>query len=322
MTLLLGTDEAGYGPNLGPLVVGLTAWRIPPDCSPKQIAHRLRGCITDHECLDDPKRVPIADSKQLYQPARGLSILEQAVLAAWYVAGIEVRQAADVWPVFASCAEDIPPWHLTWDHDLPIIPCETPLHHGWRECLGRGLAKGQVSLAKVNARLMQPAEFNRLVQLCGSKGSVLSETTLFLVRDALASLPAELKAEGVLIVCDKHGGRDKYAAILQFVFPDHRLEVLREGRLESAYLLREGDERLEFRFRTNGEELLPTALASMTAKYLRELAMLAFNAFWQLHVPGVRPTAGYPGDATRFRDEIATAQAKLAIPDEQLWRSR
>ncbi|MFM8709140.1 MAG: hypothetical protein ACKOHK_13950, partial [Planctomycetia bacterium] len=28
MTLLIGTDEAGYGPNLGPLVVAATAWRI------------------------------------------------------------------------------------------------------------------------------------------------------------------------------------------------------------------------------------------------------------------------------------------------------
>ena len=56
-----------------------------------------------------------------------------------------------------------------------------------------------------------------------------------------------------------------------------------------------------------GEEFLPTALASMTAKYLRELSMRAFNEFWCARVPGLRPTAGYPGDAPRFkqRDRIA-----------------
>jgi len=43
----------------------------------------------------------------------------------------------------------------------------------------------------------------------------------------------------------------------------------------------------------------------MTAKYLRETAMRAFNAFWAERVPGLRPTAGYPGDARRFREEIA-----------------
>jgi len=41
------------------------------------------------------------------------------------------------------------------------------------------------------------------------------------------------------------------------------------------------------------------ALASMVSKYLRELLMGEFNRFWQEHVPGLRPTAGYPTDAAR-----------------------
>ena len=31
MPYLIGTDEAGYGPNLGPLVISTTAWRLPDD---------------------------------------------------------------------------------------------------------------------------------------------------------------------------------------------------------------------------------------------------------------------------------------------------
>ena len=44
----------------------------------------------------------------------------------------------------------------------------------------------------------------------------------------------------------------------------------------------------------------------MTSKYLRELAMKAFNAFWCDRVPGLPPTAGYPTDAKRFYHDIAT----------------
>ena len=60
----------------------------------------------------------------------------------------------------------------------------------------------------------------------------------------------------------------------------------------------------------------------MVSKYLRELAMLAFNAFWMAQVPGLKPTAGYPVDAKRFRREIEQAQSKLGVPDDQLWRHR
>jgi len=40
----------------------------------------------------------------------------------------------------------------------------------------------------------------------------------------------------------------------------------------------------------------------MTAKYLRELSMQAFNAFWRDPRPRSEPTAGYPVDAARWRE--------------------
>ena len=124
------------------------------------------------------------------------------------------------------------------------------------------------------------------------------------------------------MTCDKHGGRNRYAAILQHFFPDSLVEVRRETRAVSTYRWRDGRRRLEVEFRRGGESALPVALASMTAKYLRELTMGAFNAYWRRAVPGIRPTAGYPTDARRFKQDIAVQQRALGITDDLLWRSR
>lgn len=67
---------------------------------------------------------------------------------------------------------------------------------------------------------------------------------------------------------------------------------------------------------------MPSALASLFAKYCREIAMQAFNAFWKRELPDIRPTAGYPVDAKRFRADIAETQKRLHISDELLWRVR
>ena len=71
-----------------------------------------------------------------------------------------------------------------------------------------------------------------------------------------------------------------------------------------------------------GETYLPAALASMASKYLRELAMRALNAFWCREVPNLKPTAGYPQDAKRFKAEIAEKQTELGVEDRILWRVR
>jgi ribonuclease HII len=80
--------------------------------------------------------------------------------------------------------------------------------------------------------------------------------------------------------------------------------------------------RRDFHFTVGGDSFGPTALASMLAKYLRERLMHSFNAFWQQHVPNLRPTAGYPLDAKRFREQIEATAIRLEIPESVWWRCR
>jgi hypothetical protein len=60
----------------------------------------------------------------------------------------------------------------------------------------------------------------------------------------------------------------------------------------------------------------------MTSKYMRELAMRPFNRFWCNQLPELRPTAGYPRDARRFKTAIGPLQQELGIADHVLWRER
>ena len=184
----------------------------------------------------------------------------------------------------------------------------------------------------IRSRAVFPEEFNALVEQHGSKGAVLSRITIGLVGNLLSEYCTSQSAhdgtntsppdEPVFVVCDKHGGRNRYGELLQNQFPDTLIEVQGEGRARSAYRWGPSAARIETQFRVGGESFLPTALASMASKYLREIAMRAFNRYWRLHVAELKPTAGYPVDARRFHAEIAPYQVKLDIPDRTLWRVR
>jgi ribonuclease HII len=64
------------------------------------------------------------------------------------------------------------------------------------------------------------------------------------------------------------------------------------------------------------------ALASMYSKYLRELLMMEFNRFWRRHLPELKPTAGYPTDASRFYAAIEPILKRLAIAEGAMWRRK
>jgi ribonuclease HII len=122
---------------------------------------------------------------------------------------------------------------------------------------------------------------------------------------------------------DKHGGRNTYAAMIHHALSEGVVFVEREGMACSAYRVHglERGVRLMFQPRADGEHFC-VALASMASKYLREVLMLEFNRFWQEHVPDLKPTAGYPGDAARFFQAIRQTIEKLGLREETLWRRK
>jgi ribonuclease HII len=121
-----------------------------------------------------------------------------------------------------------------------------------------------------------------------------------------------------LIICDKHGGRNRYEDLLAEVLDGQMLFSVGEAKERSVYRIGS----TEMRFQMKAEANFPVALASLVCKYVRELSMHAFNQFWAKHVSGVKATAGYPVDAARFKQEIAAVQQRLEISDDIIWRKR
>jgi len=317
MALLIGTDEAGYGPNLGPLVICATAWRIPDELGDADLFQLLSSAIVR---VPAEGRVAVADSKALYKSGGGLAALERGVLTSLAANAHVLGSWREVWQVLAPPTRsyfDEVPWYAGYDEKLPIDTSAQEITSLAAQ-LAAALSESEVTLECVRSTPVFPSRFNRLLERHASKGAALSDETLKLVKQVMDSCPASQ----VLIRCDKHGGRNHYGSLLQKRFPDYLVEVTREGRDESIYRWGPKSRRVEIRFVAKCESYFPTALASMAAKYLRELAMRAFNAFWQARITDLRPTAGYPVDARRFKQEIQQAQTELGIDDQILWRNK
>jgi ribonuclease HII len=308
MTLVVGTDEAGYGPNLGPLVVAATVWEVAGGAEAAEAA--LERATAEAGRL-------WGDSKAIFRGGAGFAALERGALAGFaVVSGGLPDSGRSFAAALGATAGQADPEPQSAVFDALCLP------RGDRaaECLAaasdvaRGLARVGVCLRLVRARVIQPREFNRLLDAGLNKSDILSQATL----DLAAPLVAEAGSAPVLVWCDRHGGRRRYSAVVSRSFAAPLVQAVTETPQRSVYRIPDLDCRIEFCVR--GESRLPVALASMTAKYVRELSMHAFNAFWGERQPGLRPTAGYPLDAARWRDEAAPAVRAAGVGWDDLWR--
>jgi ribonuclease HII len=315
MPWIVGIDEAGYGPNLGPFVMTAVACHVGDAHADANLWDTLQGAT--RRAADPPgTRILVADSKVVFSQTRGLAELEHGVLAACHG-----RTAATIEDflghVGLDCRDEVR--RELWYAGTTVLPVEADPDACGRagKALGDHCETLAVRWGWIRSVVVCPAAFNALLDQWGTKAAVLTTSMVRLLR----ALPRD--GEPVAVFIDKHGGRNAYSAMLQPAFDDGLVLAREEGALRSTYEVTDAgrDVRVTFEPRADGNHFC-VAMASMVSKYLREVLMLEFNRFWQAKVPGVKATAGYPTDSTRFWEEILPTVRAMKIAPDTLWRRK
>lgn len=310
MPWVVGIDEAGYGPSLGPLVQAMVVWHW---CQPEPLdwAALQKWIRRVGEPADG--RVLIDDSKQVYT-RYGWYALEEALVRTLHLQ----RQCWHQWLSRMALPSSVAEVMVEeWFDGQEMIPRQDypPL---------------QQPPFPVQARLrvLTVAAFNRQCDRCGNKAEVLAQGWTELVHSLFAANGVQrpliaTTGERVLIFSDKLGGRRYYCGLVQAGFPQAGVWPLQESARWSSYRVEQEKDAVEVHFQVEADQHnLAVALASMLAKYVREMCMAQFNRFWQQRVPELPTTSGYLPHARRWYARIAPLLRDHGLHADQVWRRR
>ena len=316
-----GLDEAALGPRLGPFCAALVCVHVPETSRERTNLYTLMDGVISRD--GKTKMLPaVGDSKILYTPSGGLNRLEIGVCTFLYLAGLPLpttlhRLVEALCPPEDLKAMDQVPWFA--ESSKLVLPLEDKnLSAIARYALDIAVRIEDIGIVfdLPSARLITAKTFNETIEKLGGKGPAVREVISSLMNCAFAAHDKTMGAAGfspssMRLTVDRQGGRRYYGEWLAELLPGEPIRAFEEGPALSKYRLK-GKE-IEFMVGADGS-LMEVALASMTAKYLRESAMRVFNPWWAGQVDGIRPTAGYPQDAKRF---IAELDAAGALPENR-----
>ena len=78
-------DEAGYGPNLGPLVIAATVWEVRGDPRGSTPGGAFADVVSSARF--DSRAVHVADSKAVHSSAAGIAAIERSATTILRLAG-------------------------------------------------------------------------------------------------------------------------------------------------------------------------------------------------------------------------------------------
>lgn len=328
MSVVAGIDEAGLGPLLGPLTLGVSAFRVPAGRVGTDLWRALAPAVSATRPKDE--RLWVADSKQVYdRSARGMARLESTALA--FLAQLDFfgRTPADPESLLAAGPGDFPsdrsrlaghPWYEALPSSLPTAVAPALLQRQSAR-LGEVLARQGIHLVQAGLRLVPTAQLNDSFDATESK----ARTAWDQVARALLGLWEDHGQEGVLAVVDRQGARKRYAGLISELLPKASVVILAETDQLCTYRVKSSTRRMELQFAVRAEDqALPVALASCLAKYGRELSMQAFNSYFETLAPELklRPTAGYVVDARRWLLDARPVLEQADLPPRCLVRER
>ncbi|MBN2409682.1 MAG: hypothetical protein JXE07_08085 [Candidatus Aminicenantes bacterium] len=316
MFVYAGIDEAGYGPLIGPLVVARSVFALErqvPFLEPPSLWGLLSSAVCKR-ASDRKGRLAINDSKALYSPAWSLRSLERGVLSFLSTSGIGPRNLDDLLEALAYdplSSTIMNEWYDDPDGKphLPLFLSHTQLV-SLNEKLQRAMKNASVRLADINTAVVFEDRFNQMVKISRSKAAC----AWAFVSGHIHHIWQKYGEYHPLVVVDRQGGRKAYWALLGSLLSPAAVSILQENSAQSLYRVSDGSREMHVLVQVESERRhFPVALASMAAKYVRELLMSRFQSFWLLHAPQVRPTFGYFADGRRFLREIEPLISDLNI---------
>ncbi len=315
-----GIDEAGYGPMLGPLCVASSVFVLDehdPAGGPPDLWRLLRAAVC-RKPSDRKRRVAVDDSKKLKGanagPNHPLRHLERAVLA-FQPYGDTPPDTDDA--LLAPLGAEAPghPW-FAGQTKLPLAHTIDQVRIS-RGRVQRAMQRVAVRCVAMSCRVIGAEELNRSVATRGTKADVNFDAAVGLVEAVWSRWPDAHPR----IVIDRHGGRTRYGEGLRNGLAGSTVETVAETATMSRYVVSRAGSKVTVSFATEADgRFLPVALASMLAKYTRELLMLRLNRFFREQMPDLKPTAGYFGDGRRYLTEIKPLIKRLHLTPSQLVR--
>jgi ribonuclease HII len=319
MLVYAGIDEAGYGPMFGPLCVASSAFEL-PDYNPKDGAPDMWALLNTILCKkrrDAKHKIAINDSKQLKSNAKNKSLthLERGVFT--FMSSMGLAQPKTDVDFFKALQCDI--GESSWTQSSTLLPVgnDTKLLQIDAAQLQRVLCEANIQCKHLACTAIDAKLYNKRTTHA-SKAALNFSIAMQHVDQLIRKFPNEHPR----IIIDRHGGKVKYRSDLQLSWPEAKIQVLIEDQLMSRYRLNIDGMKATITFASKSDEKhLPVALASMVAKYSRELYMLRFNRFFQSELPELKPTAGYVQDGRRFLKEIEPILVEKGIKHELIVRS-
>lgn len=288
--LIAGIDEAGYGPRLGPLCVGFSAFRLEREGGETPDLWEALGPDVGRWEARRSATLLVDDSKKLKRSgAQPLRELEKTALAHLAQLGID---APDDVAALAALGVEAPATKL----GAIGFGSDGASRGIVANVLRAKLNAGGVRVEALGVDAASAARFNELWRRTRSKAAMELEMIGPRLRWVW-----ERSEGGSVVSLDRLGGRTRYLAALAAAVPDAEIEEVDRR-----------DERVACRLTGDGREMLvevlvggdgrryATALASVLAKWSRELVMARFNRAFAEIAPELKPTAGYGTDANRW----------------------